>query len=91
MRTNIPYKQRICDHYSLNEVGNEQHYLMKCSNAKFTTIRAQFIPNRFQINQSFGFFSNHDLFIYILSMRDKFINHIVAKYCYDTLKTFYHL
>ena len=37
---NTPYEQRICNHYSLNKVGNEQHYVMECNNAKFITIRA---------------------------------------------------
>jgi hypothetical protein len=28
---------------------------------------------------------NHDLFIYILAMKDKSINNLVAKYCFDVL------
>ena len=27
---NVPYDERICQHCNLNEVGNEQHYLMQC-------------------------------------------------------------
>ena len=85
---NIPYEERICSHCDLNEVGNEQHYLMQCANTKFSVIRTNFITNLFRINYSFRFFNNHDLFIYIMSMKDKSINSLVAKFCYDILKIF---
>ena len=32
-----------------------------------------------QINHSFSYFNNHDLFIYILAMKDKSINNLVDK------------
>jgi hypothetical protein len=85
---NIPYEERICSHCDLNEVGNEQHYLMQCANTKFSVIRTNFITNLFRINYSFRFFNNHDLFIYIMSMKDKSINSLVAKFCYYILKIF---
>ena len=85
---NIPYQERICSHCDLNEVGNEQHYLMQCANTKFSVIRTNFITNLFRTNYSFRFFNNHDLFIYIMSMKDKSINSPVAKFCYDILKIF---
>ena len=85
---NIPYEERICSHCDLNEVGNEQHYLKQCANTKFSVIRTNFITNLFRINYSFRFFNNHDLFIYIMSMKDKSINSLVAKFCYDILKIF---
>ena len=66
-------------------IGNKQHYLMQCNNAKFTNIREVFIYKLNQINHSFSYFNNHDLFIYILAMKDKFINNLVAKYCFNVL------
>ena len=36
---NIPYNDRICKHCDLNEIGNEQHYLMSCS------VRNKFMDN----------------------------------------------
>ena len=42
---NIPYNDRICKHCDLNEIGNEQHYLMSCSNTMFRTLRNKFIDN----------------------------------------------
>ena len=52
---------------------------------KFTNIREVFIYKLNQINHSFSYFNNHDLFIYILAMKDKSINNLVAKYCFDVL------
>ena len=40
---NIPYEERICNHCHSNEVGNEQHYLMYCSNPKFRDIRTKML------------------------------------------------
>ena len=36
---NIPFDERTCKLCNLNEVGNEQHYLMQCSNPMFKEIR----------------------------------------------------
>ena len=36
---NIPFDERTCKLCNLNEVGNEQHYLMQCSNTMFKEIR----------------------------------------------------
>ena len=80
---NIPFDQRICRHCNLNEVGNEQHYLMQCSNPTFNEIRSNFILKLHQINNSFLLFNNQDLFVYIMSMKDKTIMKLVAKFCFD--------
>jgi hypothetical protein len=56
---------------------------MQCNNAKLTNIREVFIYKLNQINHSFSYFNNQDLFIYILAMKDKSINNLVAKYCFD--------
>ena len=40
---NIPFDKRTCKHCNLNEVGNEQHYLMQCSNTLLKEIRYSFI------------------------------------------------
>ena len=38
----IPFDERIPMHCNLNEVGNEQHYLMQCSNLMFEEIKYMF-------------------------------------------------
>jgi hypothetical protein len=77
--------ERICKHFNLNEVGNEQHYLMQCSNPTFNEIRSSFIQKWHQIDSSFSLFNNQDLFVYIISMKDKTIMKIVAKFCFTVI------
>ncbi len=85
---NIPFDQRICKHRNLNVVGNEQHYLMQCSYPIFNKIRYSFLEKLHQVNSSFLVFNNQDLFLYIISMKDKTIMKLVAKYCFDILAGF---
>ena len=54
---NIPYNDQICKHCDLNEIGNEQHYLMSCSNTMFRTLRNKFIDNLYKINKSLMLFN----------------------------------
>ena len=39
----MPFNESICKHCDFNEVGNEQHYVMQCSNSMFKEIRFSFI------------------------------------------------
>ena len=101
---NIPFDKRTCKLCNLNEVGNEQH-LMQCSNTLAKEIRYSFIQKLHQINSSFSLFNDQNLFfnsifiiyryylldIFIVSMKDKSITKLVAKFCYDILAGFDHL
>ena len=49
---NIPYNDPICKHCDLNEIGNEQHYLLSGSNTMFRIVRNKFIDNLYKINKS---------------------------------------
>ena len=88
---NIPFDKRTCKLCNLNEVGNEQHYLMQCGNTLLKEIRYSFIQKLHQINSSFSLFNDQDLFLYIISMKDRSITKLVAKFCYDILAGFDHL
>ena len=82
---NVPFDKRTCKLCNLNEVGNEQHYLIQCSNTLFKEIRYSFIQKLHQINSSFSLFNDQDLFLYIISMKDRSITKLFAKFCYDIL------
>ena len=88
---NIPFDKRTGKLCNLNEVGNGQHYLMQCSNTLLKEIRYSFIQKLHQINSSFSLFNDQDLFLYIISMKDRSITKLVAKLCYDILAGFDHL
>ena len=85
---NVQYEDRVCRLCNLNEVGNEQHYLMSCSNEKFANLRNVFIDNLYIINNAFRLFRMQDLFYYVLAMHDRSIMKLVSKYIYDILTVF---
>ena len=84
----IEYIDRKCKHCDQNEVGNEEHYIMSCSNTMFVTLRENFLNSLYKINRSFEDFDMQSLFQYILSMKDENIWLLSAKYCFDILKNF---
>ena len=43
--SNIPRNERICNLCDMNVVGDEYHYLFKCTNDKIKSFRAKYIPN----------------------------------------------
>ena len=85
---NTPYNDRICELCNLNEVGDERHFLMCCTNINFINFRTKFTENLFKINSSFRQFLAKDLFIYIIAMKDESILTLVAKYCFEVLTAF---
>ena len=85
---NIPYDLRLCNFCDLNEVGDEYHYLFRCKNNQFVNVRNNFLNDLKEINSSFDCLKHEDLFLYILSMKDKSISNLVAKYCFNILTTF---
>ncbi len=48
---------------------------MQCNNTKFANIRAGFIVKPSEINHN----NNQELFVYIITMKDKSIRSLVAK------------
>ena len=84
----IECSDRKCKHCDQNEVGDEEHYIMSCSNTMFVTPRENFLNSLYKINQSFEDFDMQSLFRYILSMKDENIWLLSAKYCFDILKIF---
>ena len=59
---NVPYNDRLCRLCELNEVGDEHHFLMSCTNMKFIDLRTKFIDNLYKINGFFNLFTSKNLF-----------------------------
>ena len=85
---NVAYNERLCEHCDLNEIGNEQHFLMSCRNTKLADLRANFMEHICKINNSSTKFSYQDIFMYVIAMQDKTIMSLVAKYCFNVLTCF---
>ena len=54
-----------------NEVGDEEHNIMSCSNTMFVILHENFLNSLYKINQSFEEFDMQSLFQYILRMKDE--------------------
>jgi hypothetical protein len=83
--TKTPYKDRFCTLCQSNEIGDEFHYLLLCSNQKISETRNIFLNDLYGINSSFHLFDTNDLFLYIINIHDKSIMKIVEKYFHDIL------
>ena len=81
----------MCRHCDLNEVGDEQHYVMSCRNTMFATLRQDFIDDLYKINHSFISFKLEDLFHYVMATHDTSIMRQFSTYCYDILSVFYEI
>ena len=71
---NIPQNERVCPHCTMNNIGEEEHTLLHCTNIQFVRVRNIFLEKIFNINQSLSTFDLHNLFLYIISCKDTDIN-----------------
>jgi hypothetical protein len=83
--TKTPYEDQVCTLCQSNEIGDEFHYLLSCSNQNISETRNIFLNELYGINSSFRLFGKNNLFLYILNIHDKSIMKIVAKYFHDIL------
>ena len=83
--TKTPYEDRVCTLCQSNEIGDEFHYLLSCSNQNISETRNIFLNELYGINSSFRLFGTNNLFLYILNIHDKSIMKIIAKYFHDIL------
>jgi hypothetical protein len=61
-----PYEDRFCTLCQSNEIGDEFHYLLSCSNQKISDTRNTFLNNLYGINSSFRLFDTEIIYSYIL-------------------------
>ena len=61
---------------------------MSCDNTMFVYLSQNFIYSSYKIHQYFESFARQNLFQYILSMKDRKVLMLTAKYYFDKLRTF---
>ena len=79
----VERKNRICKLCTHNEIGDEDHYLLKCS--AFTDIRRAFIQDVKVSLPDFEHFSTEDIIKYCMLLHDERIQIPFAKYIRDIL------
>ena len=58
----IPRVEKLCPHFNRSEVGDEFHYLLKCTQSSLSYIRGIFLESLYSINSNFTNMSRKALF-----------------------------
>ena len=74
----IPRVQRLCPLCNRSEIGDEFHYLLKCTHPSLSHTRGVFLESLYSINSNFTNMSCKALFLYIMSMCDQNILNLSA-------------
>ena len=80
--------ERTCDICNLREMGDEQHYLLRCRNNEVSYARKQFIQLAKSTNSQMVQFTDKNIFDYSLTMKDSLIQAPLAKFIKTILDTF---
>ena len=60
----IPRVERLCPLCNRSEIGDEFHYLLKCTHSSLSHIRGIFLESLYSINSYFSNMSCKELFLY---------------------------
>ena len=71
-----------------SEIGDEFHYLLKCTHLSLSHIRGIFLESLYLINSNFTNMSCKALFLYVMSMCDENIINISASYIENILNCY---
>ena len=69
-KTEIHRSERLCPICNLGEVGNEEHYLLKCNNAELSFIRQNFFKNIKEEVTQLKQFANQNIIDYCFNLND---------------------
>ena len=78
--TKIMRDQRKCTICNTNETGNEEHYLLTCSNSEISHARENFLLSIRKEFTQFNSFTNKNIVDYCMNMNDTNIQLQMAKY-----------
>ena len=70
----------FCPLCNRSEIGDEFHYLLKCTHSSLSHMLGIFLESLYSINSNFTNMSCKALFLYIMSMCDENITNLSASY-----------
>ena len=85
---NILREHRICTICDLNDIGDENHYPLKCNNNKINEIRNNFNKSIKDVMPQMSQFSMKNIIDYCMTMSDVTIYKTTAIFLEDLLLTF---
>ena len=80
--------ERKCDICSLDECGDELHYLLKCTNSEISHSRDELMKQVRSLNSQFSLFSEKNIIDYCMTMADPDIQAPIAKFVKIIFTTF---
>ena len=86
--TKTKQEERICKICNLNQVGDEMHYLLNCTNTKIETQRKEFINDIKNVQPQFSHFEHINIIKYCLNMADSLIFNPFANFINNILNTY---
>ena len=84
----IPRVERLCPLCNRSEIGDEFHYLLKCTHSSLSHIRGIFLESLYSINSNFTNMSRKALFSYIMSTCNENIINLSASYIENILNCY---
>ena len=81
-------EDRKCNICNLNELGNENHFLLRCGNSELVNIRKNFLANIRSEFPQMATFSDQNIIQYCLCMADINIHLPMATYAKQILQTY---
>ena len=84
--TKTEVNQRLCQLCNLAEVGDEKHYLVRCTQSAITEERGEMLTLVHRISPQFSQLSENTRMVYLMSFIDGNIMRPVAKFLHSLLR-----
>jgi len=84
--TKTEVNQRLCQMCNLSEVGDEKHYLVRCTQSAITEERGEMLTLVHRISPQFSQLSENTRMVYLMSFIDENIMRPVAKFLNSLLR-----
>ena len=84
----IDRENRKCTICNLEETGDENHYLMTCTNGELDNIRKKFMKNIREEIPQFKQFTDRNIIEYCMLLKDPIIQKPMSVYVKDILQTY---
>ena len=79
---------RTCNICELNVLGDENHYLLDCTNRRMADVRSSFLKYIKMLSPQLSGFDNKNIIKYCFSMKDKIIQEPTANFAREIYESY---
>ena len=84
----IKTEKRLCPICELKQKGNENHYILDCTNKEIKYVRDKFVCNVINVAPEFKQLNDYNIIRYCMHMGDPKLHYITARFIDNLLNTF---